>query len=258
MSTVRTATRAPVLAVFASIQGEGAFVGEPQVFVRLEGCPLRCRWCDTPASWVPTSSPEEPAAVAARVAALEGARPRTVSITGGEPLMHPEFVRELARELAPRRVHLETAAAHPRALGRVLDVVAHVSLDLKLPADLDEPVELSPDSDESGSQGGHEPSPRDAVSWRAARRDVLAQVRGRDACGKLVLAGGRTPADFAGVLDDVVELAPKLPLIVQPVTPMHGVAAPSADELHALVEDVRARDLLVRVLPQVHRALRLP
>src|SRR5262249_30731890 len=44
-------TRAPVMEVFASIQGEGAFVGEPQVFLRLRGCPVRCRWCDTPASW---------------------------------------------------------------------------------------------------------------------------------------------------------------------------------------------------------------
>src|SRR5688572_9934102 len=108
MTLVRTAAREPALALFASILGEGAYVGEPQTFVRLAGCPLRCRWCDTPSSWHVTRAPEPAAAVAQRVRALDGARPRTVSITGGEPLLWPAFVRELARELAPRRVHLET------------------------------------------------------------------------------------------------------------------------------------------------------
>ena len=40
-----TTTHVPVMEVFASIQGEGAYVGEPQVFVRLRGCPLRCAYC---------------------------------------------------------------------------------------------------------------------------------------------------------------------------------------------------------------------
>jgi organic radical activating enzyme len=254
MSSVRTATRAPILEVFASIQGEGAYVGEPQAFVRLAGCPLRCRWCDTPGSWSPDRAERTPSEAADEVRAVEGVPPRTVSITGGEPLAYPEFVRALAAELAPRRVHLETAGAHPRALEHVLDAVHHVSLDLKLPADLDAPVPLpgaagAPDSDAD---------PRDAAEWRAVRRRALALVRGRDACGKLVLAGGRTPDDVAPLLDDLVEYAPALPLVVQPVTPMHGVAAPRASELHAVVDAVRARGLAVRVVPQVHRALRLP
>ena len=33
--------------IFHSIQGESSRVGEPCVFVRLTGCPLRCTWCDT-------------------------------------------------------------------------------------------------------------------------------------------------------------------------------------------------------------------
>ena len=50
---VGTRVEAPVMEVFASIQGEGRYAGEPQVFVRLHGCPLRCRYCDTPGSWDP-------------------------------------------------------------------------------------------------------------------------------------------------------------------------------------------------------------
>jgi hypothetical protein len=38
--------RAPLLEVFASIQGVGRYTGEAQVFLRLAGCPLRCRYCE--------------------------------------------------------------------------------------------------------------------------------------------------------------------------------------------------------------------
>ncbi len=263
-------TRAPVLEVFASFQGEGRFVGEAQVFVRLWGCPLRCRWCDTPGSWRLPAEPRARVAVssleghaaqrredgwatpfqaATWVAAVEPGLPRTVSITGGEPLLWPGFVRELGTYLGARRVHLETAGAHPEALSEVLDAVDHVSLDLKLPEDLDAPEPLP---------GARESVPANPAEWAAVRARVLTLVRGRDACGKLILAGGRAALAFAPILDDVAELAPELPLVVQPVTPMNGVRAPSLAELEALAELARERELDVRVIPQVHRQLGIP
>jgi len=144
-------------------------------------------------------------------------------------------------------LHLETAGAHPRALARVLAACDHVSLDLKLPEDLGAPVELERDA--------AEPVPRDADGWSEVRAANLKLVAGRDAAGKLVVAGGRAVEDFEEIVLDVARLARALPLVVQPATPVGGVAAPSLDLVEGVAELAREHDLAVRVLPQLHRTL---
>jgi organic radical activating enzyme len=59
-------------------------------------------------------------------------------------------------------------------------------------------------------------------------------------------------------VDDLAAIAPEVPLFVQPVTPAGGVAAPAREELLAVADLALARGLTVRVVPQLHRVLRLP
>jgi len=273
-ASARTRVAAPVLEVFASIQGEGAYVGEPQVFLRLRGCPLRCRWCDTPGSW--SLAPGDRARVrhgaesrsedawatpfqaACWVAAVEPGEPRTVSVTGGEPLLWPGFLRALPSVLGGRRLHLETGGGHPEALAEVLEVFHHVSLDLKLPADLDAPVEVDAGVNAERGPRTSEAPPRSAREWARARRRCLDLVAERDACAKVVVSGGHAAREYEPLFEDLARRAPRVPLFLQPVTPRAGVPAPDAGELTAVVELARDLDLRVRVVPQVHRALRLP
>jgi len=95
--------------IFYSVQGEGALVGVPSVFVRTSGCNLRCVWCDTPyTSWQPEGDELSLDEILERVDASPQAR--HVVVTGGEPLIAPEIV-ELTRKLRERGLHITVETA---------------------------------------------------------------------------------------------------------------------------------------------------
>jgi organic radical activating enzyme len=154
------AARAPLIEIFHSVQGEGRFAGVPMAFVRTATCPLRCLYCDTPNSYqAPERVPvrfgvrtqQEPNPVSAERAAelvrqlaaavAPGQKVARVSITGGEPLVFPDFLRDFGRAVRQhgQRVHLETAALDPDALRKCVDQIDHLSADYKLPETLGAP-----------------------------------------------------------------------------------------------------------------------
>ncbi len=91
--------------IFYSLQGEGTWTGTPAVFVRLAGCNLNCRWCDTDYAIKFFATPGE---VVARVRELGGDCPMVV-LTGGEPLTQTESAQLIeALRADGRRVHIES------------------------------------------------------------------------------------------------------------------------------------------------------
>lgn len=50
----------PINEMFQTLQGEGYFTGVPAIFIRLQGCPVGCSWCDTKHTWEMTPENEVP------------------------------------------------------------------------------------------------------------------------------------------------------------------------------------------------------
>lgn len=97
-------TKLPLNEIFESIQGEGSFTGAPSIFVRLQGCPVGCAWCDTKHSWYLSEETKTSfdkviektgdgdtwcdTTVSELVEHLLSYKARHVVISGGEPCMY--------------------------------------------------------------------------------------------------------------------------------------------------------------------------
>lgn len=104
-------TKYPVMETFYSLQGEGVFAGKPAFFIRLAGCDVGCSWCDVKDSWTAENFPKLETEQLVNLVVESGTE--IVVITGGEPLMYDLDDLTASLQMAGKRVHLETSAAHP-------------------------------------------------------------------------------------------------------------------------------------------------
>ncbi|HOT94815.1 MAG TPA: radical SAM protein [Methanoregulaceae archaeon] len=120
-----------VAEVFYSLQGEGKNQGRPTVFLRLAGCNLACRWCDTPSArdggveW-------RTAEVVDAVRAVAGSC-RLVCVTGGEPLLQQEALVPVLEALSREgfSCEIETNGTIPFGPSRAH---AGITMDVKCPS----------------------------------------------------------------------------------------------------------------------------
>ena len=74
--------------LFYSIQGESSYAGLPCIFIRLSGCNLRCKWCDTTYAL----SKGDVYSLDEIMSFVHKHKVRLVCITGGEPLLQPNVI----------------------------------------------------------------------------------------------------------------------------------------------------------------------
>ncbi len=225
-------TRLRIAEIFGpTIQGEGALIGEPTVFIRAGGCDYRCSWCDSmhavDSAFRDTWAPMEPAQIWQQVRDLSGGVPLTVSISGGNPAIQ-DFAPVIAMGKAEGyRFACETQGSVARPWFADLDMLV-----------------LSPKP----------PSSDQVVDWDAFDECVQA---GRDAGQTVIKIVIFDDRDYQWA-QDAAARHPDLPLYLQPgnpeVDPDVPVAAQDvADRLLWLVDKVTAdRWFRPRVLPQLH------
>ena len=209
---------------FVSIQGEGGLIGSPALFIRLDGCPLRCTWCDTPYALEGDAgkpmTTEELAALAADH--------HHIVITGGEPLA--QDIAPLVEALRGNHITVETS-------GTIFADLPGVAL-----------FSISPKVGTSG----YTPKP-------AVLRKFCATASGRMQL-KFVIGDARDLAEAATLLSSLAEALPaNTPVVLQPESGRAGSGQSYMRFMEwlaaSVLEDPAWKRYEVRILPQLHYLL---
>ncbi len=224
--------KAKINEIFCSIQGEGPFLGERQVFVRFWGCNLKCVWCDTPASRTQGRFKEyTPAQLLKKILPLTQDC-QTISVTGGEPLLQADFLKEFFPLLKRRRlkIYLETNGICSAGLKKVLPYVDIIAMDIKLPT-----------------------STKQQPLW-LEHLEFLSVARHKEFFIKAVISGPTRLADIARMVELIRSLDMGLTLVLQPSSQGYPAAVKKALAFQRYCLKYLAD---VRLIPQAHKILKI-
>ena len=117
--------------IFSSIQGEGPVVGYKQLFIRFCGCNLNCAYCDTEFADGKDYTPQE---LFEKITTEYDLKTfHSISLTGGEPLLSVEFLKEFLPLIQGQtKIYLETNATLSENLLKIRNLIDIISADIKL------------------------------------------------------------------------------------------------------------------------------
>ena len=235
---------ANIYEIFNSVQGEGIYAGTRQVFVRFCGCQLRCEYCDTMDARHTAdecrinerriNNPLDVGVVLNAINDLWTPSTRHISLTGGEPLLHHGFIKELANS-TPAPIYLETNAGFPKYARNVADVVDIAACDIKLP---------------------EHRSTDDYDRLLHAELETIGIFHSMDVeiFVKIIVLMETTEESIKSAVSGIKSIDESIPLILQPVTPI----TTDVRKLLGLMDFAGAHLSDVRMIPQIHRMIRIP
>ena len=211
--------------VFDSVQGEGLYVGEKQLFVRFFGCNLRCKFCDTRLSRFIEYEPQE---LLEELKLYEDDY-HSVSFTGGEPLLQVDFLKEVLKLSCTDgyKNYLETNGTLVGELEKVIDYLDIVAMDLKLPSSTDM-----------------------SMLW-GMHRKFLKVASKKEVFLKVVICQSTEEEDLIEALWLIKETAPSTILVLQPNS------FEDYNQMQEKLETFRyiceKADITACIIPQVHK-----
>ncbi len=217
--------QARIVEVFKSIQGEGPYQGKTQVFVRFWGCNLNCIFCDTP---VDSFSIKSLKGLIGEILAYGECD--SVSLTGGEPLLQVDFLKELAKFLKGygKTLYLETNGILYQNLIPLISYVDIIAMDFKLPSS-------------TGLKG----------FWDEHRR-FLEIAKEKEVFVKAVITKATRIEDLYLSLSLIKEVAGDTLFVLQPDYPFEDLLEKKLDFYQ---EVCKAQGIKVRIMGQVHKYL---
>ena len=243
---------ADIYEIFNSVQGEGPYVGVRQVFVRFMGCPLTCTYCDSREAFERSNK----AKIDCRGTIFEEVNPLTsskllkivqslwtsstkhITLTGGEPLLYPDFISELS-SMCREPFYLETNAIFWQQAEQIKDVIDIAACDVKLPEH------------------------RSSLDYSTLLKNELKTIkifndRGISVFVKIIVMRETRRESLTAPLTALSEINPDLLLVLQPVTPLNRKTFPPSDKQLLELMDTAGNYLnYIRLIPQVHKQLKL-
>lgn len=216
--------KARIAEIFESVQGEGIYVGEKQVFVRFFGCNLSCGFCDTPLTEFKEYSVGE---LKEEIAKFTGYH--ALSLTGGEPLLQADFLKDFLGQVRglDAKIYLETNGTLPGELGKVVDLVDIIAMDFKL-------------SSFSGKE-----------FW-AEHEEFLKNAQGKDVFVKMAVTKSATTQEIKRAAEIIRRINANIPVVLQP----NWFELDSAlfGKIESFKKDLKVYGLAdVRILSQAHK-----
>ena len=221
--------KARISEVFDSVQGEGLYLGEKQIFVRFFNCNLNCSYCDTKLDRFMEYEPRE----LFEEIKLYRNKYHSVSFTGGEPLLYKDFLKEILK-LTSKHGHkhyLETNGTLFNELEELIEHIDIVAMDLKFPS----------------SSGMGE-------LWHAHRKFLKIASR-KEVFLKTIICQSTQEEDLREALKLIKEVNPSSVLVLQPNSNENRVAL--AEKLSRFKEIATKHSVTTCVIPQIHKIMGL-
>ncbi len=233
--------KAPVSEIFSSIQGEGLLIGERQIFVRFFGCNLACNFCDTilDEKKYKLLTADEIILKIKEKLEFPWKLHKTLVLTGGEPLIHSEFIKNFAYEAKKKlklKIMLETNGSLPQQLQNCIENIDIISADFKIHKYLKDGI-------------------LDANLLKNQKKFLkILKNSGKIFYVKIICDQKLSIEEFKFFLNEIHKITPKTTLILQPIFKIKNIYSKNFDEFLALA--LKKFDKVL-FLPQIHKFLKI-